>query len=142
MMIDVSWIAIRLAACLLASMSLFADAASAADPATGERIATRWCASCHAIGREQPRTRTEAASFAEIARVPEFNARLLAFFLLDPHPKMPDMSLTRNEAADLAAFILSLSAIRPVTSRAAGWCDRGRGAVASERSAAEATTAG
>ena len=108
MMIDVSSIAIRLAACLLASMSLFAGAASAADTATGERIATRWCASCHAIGREQPRTRTEAASFAEIARVPEFNARLLAFFLLDPHPKMPDMSLTRNEAADLAAYILSL----------------------------------
>ena len=107
MMIDVSWIAIRLAACLLASMSLLAGAASAADPATGERIATRWCASCHAIGRGQ-RTRTEAASLAEIARVPEFNVRLLAFFLLDPHPKMPDMSLTRNEAADLAAYILSL----------------------------------
>ena len=141
MMIDVSWIAIRLAACLLASMSLFAGAASAADPATGERIATRWCASCHAIGRGQPRTRTEAASFAEIARVPEFNARLLAFFLLDPHPKMPDMSLTRTEAADLAALSFR-SGIRPVTSRAAGWCDRGRGAVASERGAAEATTAG
>lgn len=108
MMIDVSWIAIRLAACLLASMSLFAGAASAADPAAGERIATRWCASCHAVGSAQPGTRTEAASFAEIARVPEFNARLLAFFLLDPHPKMPDMSLTRTEAADLAAYILSL----------------------------------
>ncbi|MGB8525505.1 MAG: cytochrome c, partial [Rhodoplanes sp.] len=26
----------------------------------------------------------------------------------DPHPKMPDMSLTRTEAADLAAYILSL----------------------------------
>lgn len=108
MMIDASWKAIRLAACLLASMPLFAGAASAADPATGERVAARWCASCHALGRGQPRTRTEVASFAEIARVPDFNARLLAFFLLDPHPKMPDMSLTRNEAADLAAYILSL----------------------------------
>jgi mono/diheme cytochrome c family protein len=108
MVVDVSWMAIRLAVCLLASMPLFAGAASAADPATGERIAARWCASCHAIGRGQPRTRTEAASFAEVARVPEFDARLLAFFLLDPHPKMPDMSLTRTEAADLAAYILSL----------------------------------
>jgi hypothetical protein len=29
-------------------------------------------------------------------------------FLLDPHPKMPDMSLTRTEAADIAAYIGSL----------------------------------
>jgi hypothetical protein len=28
--------------------------------------------------------------------------------LLDPHPKMPDMGLTRSEAADLAAYIASL----------------------------------
>lgn len=88
------------------SVPLFVGAARAADPATGEGIAKRWCASCHAVG--EPTTRTEAASFAEIARIPEFNARLLAFFLLDPHPKMPSMSLTRNEAADLAAYILSL----------------------------------
>lgn len=107
MMIDVTRIATRLAAGLLASMPLFVGAASAADATMGERIATRWCASCHAVGA-QPKTRTEAASFAEIARIPEFNERLLAFFLLDPHPKMPDMSLTRNEAADLAAYILSL----------------------------------
>jgi hypothetical protein len=33
----------------------------------------------------------------------------LAFFLLDPHPKMPDMALTRAEAADLAAYISSLA---------------------------------
>ena len=28
-------------------------------------------------------------------------------YLLMPHPKMPDMNLTRNEAADLAAYIVS-----------------------------------
>jgi hypothetical protein len=33
----------------------------------------------------------------------------LAFFLLDPHPKMPNMSLTRIEASDLAAYIASLA---------------------------------
>jgi hypothetical protein len=27
------------------------------------------------------------------------------FFLLEPHPKMPSMSLTRNEANDIAAYI-------------------------------------
>jgi hypothetical protein len=29
-------------------------------------------------------------------------------FLLDPHAKMPDMGLSRTEAADLAAYIATL----------------------------------
>jgi hypothetical protein len=28
--------------------------------------------------------------------------------LLDPHPKMPDMGLSRSDAADLAAYIAAL----------------------------------
>ncbi len=30
------------------------------------------------------------------------------FFLLDPHPKMLNMSLTRNEVTDIADYIASL----------------------------------
>jgi hypothetical protein len=30
---------------------------------------------------------------------------MLAYFLLSPHPRMPDMNLSRSEAADLAAYI-------------------------------------
>jgi mono/diheme cytochrome c family protein len=108
MKIDLSRIATPLVACFVAAGPLFGEAASAADAAAGEQIAARWCAACHAIGRAQPKTRTEAASFAEIARIPQFNERSLAYFLLDPHPKMPNMSLTRVEAADLAAYIASL----------------------------------
>jgi hypothetical protein len=40
--------------------------------------------------------------------MPDFDAAKLAFFLMDPHPKMPNMSLSRTEAADLAAYIGSL----------------------------------
>jgi hypothetical protein len=47
--------------------------------------------------------------FATIARRPGFDAAKIALFLLNPHPKMPDMSLTRPEAADLAAYIGSLA---------------------------------
>jgi mono/diheme cytochrome c family protein len=32
----------------------------------------------------------------------------VAFFLLDPHPKMPNFPLSRSEAADLAAYIGTL----------------------------------
>jgi hypothetical protein len=42
--------------------------------------------------------------------MPGFDRNKVAFFLLDPHPKMPDMSLSRNEAADLAVYIASLAA--------------------------------
>lgn len=99
--------AARLAA-LLAAVSFAGEAAAAGDAASGQRIAARWCASCHAVGREEPRVSTEAKPFVQIARTPEFNDRSLALFLLDPHPKMPDMGLSRAEAADLAAYILSL----------------------------------
>jgi hypothetical protein len=32
-----------------------------------------------------------------------------SLFLLDPHPKMPDMGLSRAEAAALAAYISTLA---------------------------------
>jgi hypothetical protein len=39
---------------------------------------------------------------------PDFDAAKIAAFLLEPHPKMPNMSLSRTEAADLAAYIATL----------------------------------
>jgi hypothetical protein len=50
----------------------------------------------------------QPATFSSVARRPDFDVNRLAFFLLDPHPVMPNMALTRDEAADLAAYIASL----------------------------------
>ena len=75
----------------------------------GEEIAGRWCASCHVVAADQRQATSEAPPFATIARRPDLDANRLAFFLLEPHPKMPSMSLTRSEAADLAAYIASLA---------------------------------
>jgi len=50
----------------------------------------------------------QAPPFASIAKEPNFDAGKIALFLLDPHPKMPDMGLSRSDAADLAAYIASL----------------------------------
>jgi hypothetical protein len=44
----------------------------------------------------------------QLQRGPGFDAVKIALFLLDPHPKIPDMSLTCLEAIDLAAYIGSL----------------------------------
>lgn len=85
-----------------------ATSALAADATNGERLARRWCSPCHVVASDQRNPTGEAPPFAVIAGSPQFNASRLAFFLLDPHPKMPDMALSRTEAADLAAYIASL----------------------------------
>jgi mono/diheme cytochrome c family protein len=82
-------------------------AAAAADVANGEKLAKRWCAACHVVASDQKSGNTQVAPFSAVAKMPGFDAGKLALFLLFPHPKMPDMSLTRNEAADLAAYIVS-----------------------------------
>jgi mono/diheme cytochrome c family protein len=91
-------------------VSLAAGApAFAADPDNGQRLAHRWCEACHVVSSTQTRPAADQAPpFATIARKPNFNAAALALFLLNPHPKMPDMNLTRTEAADLAAYIATL----------------------------------
>ncbi|MGP0091373.1 MAG: c-type cytochrome [Xanthobacteraceae bacterium] len=91
-------------------MTLVAQPGLAADANNGERLARRWCVGCHVVAPDQRRPATDAApTFATIASRPGFDAARVALFLLDPHPKMPDMSLTRNEAADLAAYIKTLA---------------------------------
>lgn len=82
-------------------------AANAADADNGKRLAERWCASCHVIGTNQKSSTTEAPPFSTVAKKPNFNSEALAFFLLEPHPKMADLGLSRTSAADLAAFIAS-----------------------------------
>jgi mono/diheme cytochrome c family protein len=83
----------------------FPAAVRAADADNGERLAKRWCAACHIVSSDQKSGSADVPSFASIAKRPDFAADKLASFLRDPHPKMPNMSLTRGEAADLAAYI-------------------------------------
>jgi mono/diheme cytochrome c family protein len=88
--------------------TMAAEAANAADAYNGGQIARRWCEPCHVVAADQQGTTGEAPPFASIAKRPGFDTGQLAVFLLDPHPKMPNMSLTRIEAGDLAAYIASL----------------------------------
>lgn len=83
------------------------------DPQRGGEIARRWCATCHVVSSDQTQATGEARPFGSIARQPDFDAAALALFLLDPHPRMPDMGLSRAEAADIAAYIKSLAPNKP-----------------------------
>ena len=46
--------------------------------------------------------KNNAPLFATITRLPDFELSKIVMFLLNPHQKMPNMSLSRTEAADLA----------------------------------------
>jgi mono/diheme cytochrome c family protein len=95
---------------LTLALAILPRSAWAADADNGSRLAHRWCEACHVITPTQRRAASDQAPpFATIAKQPDFSASRIALFLLDPHPKMPDMSLTRAEAADLAAYIASLA---------------------------------
>ena len=93
---------------ITAAMTLSASQALAADADHGADIARRWCAACHLVEGTQKQAIADVPSFAMIAQKPDFTQEKVAFFLLDPHPKMPNFPLSRSEAADIAAYIGSL----------------------------------
>jgi len=86
--------------------SLVATPALAADIASGHRIAARWCAACHMISPGQTRSSTDAPSFAAVAG--RYEPRDLRLFLTSPYPRMPNMTLSQPEIADLVAYIRTL----------------------------------
>ncbi len=94
--------------CLVVAVTLATTSAFGADADNGKRLALRWCAPCHVVASGQRGTTSEAPPFATIAAKPDFDAARLALFLLEPHPKMPDMGLSRTDAGDLAAYIAKL----------------------------------
>jgi mono/diheme cytochrome c family protein len=81
---------------------------AAGDASAGKALAETWCSSCHLIGPEQTSATTEAPPFETIAKRSDDEIAALALFLADPHPPMPQMSLTRREIQDLLAYISSL----------------------------------
>jgi mono/diheme cytochrome c family protein len=79
---------------------------AAADPNNGLRIAQRWCAECHLVSANQQKAQTDVMPFASIAQ--RKTAQEISAFLTDPHPKMPNMGLSRSEIADIVAYMKTL----------------------------------
>ena len=77
------------------------EATFAADADHGSTLAQRWCASCHGVSSAQRVEIDHIPSFASIAQRADFSAVKLAFFLLEPHPKMPNMWLTARRPTTL-----------------------------------------
>ncbi|MGJ4939945.1 c-type cytochrome [Bradyrhizobium sp. HKCCYLS1011] len=73
----------------------------------GLRLAERWCAACHAVA-DKPTKFRRAPPFVAIATKDTVNLETLTAFLLLPHATMSNVPLSRQDAADLAAYIISL----------------------------------
>lgn len=100
---------------LTAVLLLLAATVQAGDPpadaANGERIAVRWCASCHAVEASPERAPADGVpSFRAIASRPGYHPGSIKTFLAMPHAPMPNLSLSRVEIADLSAYLDRLHA--------------------------------
>ena len=75
----------------------------------GRALAQEWCARCHAVAREQERRgESDVPPFTRIAADPRWAREALIHMMTVPHIQMPPPVLTRAEAEDVAAYILSL----------------------------------
>ena len=93
---------IPLGVIFLPSMALAGDADA------GRDIAQRRCTPCHIVAQHQRNEVALAPPFDVIGRKNGFDAGVLVFSLLEPHPKM-NLVLTRREADDVAAYIGALA---------------------------------
>ncbi len=100
-----------IAAAAMALMLVAANAQDAmGDIAAGRAFAAHACAPCHAItpGAHPERMFEIGPDFQKIADTPGMTATALTAFLQTSHPKMPNLILSREQAADVIAYILSL----------------------------------
>jgi len=92
------------------------SAQAAGTPQAGQAIAERWCSSCHVVRPEQTQASADVPSFRSIAMRTE-KLDWISGFLTEPHPPMPNFSLTRQEIQDLIAYFESLRTNEPALAR-------------------------
>lgn len=82
-----------------------------ADLEAGRALAGRWCSGCHIVARGAAGAVSDAAPpFTAIAGHPDRSAEwLFRRVAVDPHPVMPNLDLTLQQARDLNAYLDSLA---------------------------------
>jgi hypothetical protein len=91
------------------SLTIFvASAALAADADNGKRLAEMRCVPCHAVAPTPGRVVADVPPFETIAKKFASQPEMLAFAILDPHPRM-NVPLSRREVEDIAAYINTLA---------------------------------
>jgi cytochrome c len=88
------------------SIMLARPTLAAGDVATGHRLAAQWCNSCH-FGASGGSRSDAAPDLGVIAK--QRSPEQLRGWLSDPHPPMPNPSLTRAEIDDLVAYLTTFA---------------------------------
>lgn len=85
-------------------------ASYAEDTAKGQVLARSLCSSCHIVGPgEAPRVvNADIPSFMAVAAKEGQNKNRIIANVLNPHPVMPQVQLTKAELDMIAAYIMSL----------------------------------
>jgi len=108
---------LKLSILFLSLLSLMspAHAAEEGNVKTGQKIAQKLCASCHAIGQQGQSPHKEAPRFAEIvSKWPvDSLAESLAEGIVVGHKAMPEFQLEPEPLGHLLAYLSSLSNSNP-----------------------------
>lgn len=91
-----------------AAVLLLSQSAHAGSLEHGRILAENWCSNCHAVSAGQSSSGRSAPPFTEIAQSPDFSADRLAYLLLDPHPRMAKLRLSRKAIENITDYIRSL----------------------------------
>ena len=93
----------------LLGLALASPPAAAQAPASvGQRLATQYCARCHIVTPTGSGGWTNAPAFQTIADNKQSSAARLSTFIQTEHEKMLNTGRPRNEADEIAAYIISL----------------------------------
>lgn len=94
----------------LALPPVAAGAAEYGDAAAGLGLAQQWCATCHVVAQDQTvASQIQAPSFSLVAAgLNEARRGELTAWLSAPHGQMQAISLSRQQIADVLAYIATL----------------------------------
>ena len=94
---------------LIATLALSSAAfAQSGERAVGRRIATELCGDCHEVRPPFPAFYRYPPTFEEIAKRPSTTRLALKVFLQSNHTIMPNFIVSKSDADDIIAYILSL----------------------------------
>jgi mono/diheme cytochrome c family protein len=104
------------AAAIVAAQSPVGAQSLNGDAASGRQIVTTQCSSCHRVlpmlfpdkGDPSSADKDAPPSFQSIADLPSTTGLALNVFLHSNHKNMPNLILSKPEANDVIAYILSL----------------------------------
>lgn len=84
------------------------------NPANGGQLAQSLCSACHAVGAHGSGT-DMAPTLPAVAA--QRSDEAMELFLAAPHGSMPPVSLTRQQIADLVAYMSTLRPVSPPPAR-------------------------